>query len=815
VQPFRFRYRRCASILLAWLFVGGSASHAVQAEAGAETQCCEAAERVVANALPPSAVRLTGGPLKHAQDLNARHLLDLEPDRMLAYYRERAGLKPKAPPYGGWDGGGRNLTGHIGGHYLSAVSLMYAATGDPRFKERADRMVSELKEVQDRHGDGYLSALEGGRECFERVSRGDIRSGGFDLNGLWAPWYTLHKTFAGLRDAYRYTGNATALELEVKFAEWADGILAPLSESDIQKMLDTEFGGMNEVLVDLYRDTGDDRWLELSYKFEHRIIAEPLKRQQDILPGKHGNTQIPKLIGSLARYIDAGSSDDLLAAAFFWDRVVQHHSYATGGHGKDEYFGQPDKLNDRIDGRTAETCNVYNMLKLTRRMFGLRPGAQYADFHERALFNHILGSIDPRDGSTCYMVPVGQGVRREYSDMRHSFTCCHGSGMESHALHGHGIYYETGDKLWVNLYAPSTAAWQAMDAELTVETGFPLGEEATLTWKLAAPREFTLALRRPYWTEDGFAVTVNGTAITDLPPPSSYVEITRLWQDGDRVTVALPKTLRLEPLPDNPRRAAILWGPLVLAGDLGPEDERDRPRDIRTGQLIVPVFVAAGRPVSDWAKPVDGEPGVFRTAGVGRPDEVTLVPFYRLHRRTYAAYWDLFTPEEWKAEEAAYAAAQEQRRQLEAATVAYVQPGEMQPERDFGYQGADDAEVVRLMGRAGRKAKSWFSFEMPVDPQHPLALVATYCSGEWRRTAAEFDILVDGQKIGSQSVVKDDPYRFYEVQYPIPARLVEGKQRVTVRFQAKPGSQVAGVFGVRMIRTAADTPNPASGAVGP
>ncbi len=367
---------------------------------------------VRARPLPLAAVRLTGGPLKHAQELMASYLLRLDPDRMLAYYRERAGLIRKAEPYDGWDGGGRNLTGHIAGHHLSAVSLMFAATSDARFKTRADYIVRELKEVQDKHGDGYLSALEGGREAFGRLAKGEIRSAAFDLNGLWSPWYTLHKTYAGLRDAYRHTGNRMALEVETKFAAWAEGILSRLSDDQLQHMMNTEFGGMNEALVDLYADTGDARWLKLSYAFEHRAFITPLERHQDDLAGKHGNTQVPKLIGSAERYRSTGQPADLLAAAFFWDRVTQHHSFSSGGHGTDEYFGPPDRLNDRVDGRTCETCNTYNMLKLTRTLFSFQPDAHYADYHERALFNHILASIDPEDGRVCYMVPVGRGGRR-------------------------------------------------------------------------------------------------------------------------------------------------------------------------------------------------------------------------------------------------------------------------------------------------------------------------------------------------------------------------------------------------------------------
>jgi DUF1680 family protein len=758
----------------------------------------------IARPLPLSAVRLTGGPLKRAQDLDIDYLLKLEPDRMLAYYRKRAGLEPRAPGYGGWDGDGRNLTGHIAGHYLSAVSLMYAATGDSRFKERADYIVKELKEVQDKRGNGYLGALEGGEERFNEVAQGKIRSSGFDLNGMWSPWYVLHKTFAGLRDAYRYTGNRTALELEIKFAAWAEGILSRLDEAQTQKMLNTEFGGMNEVLADLYADTGDKRWLNLSHRFDHHAVIDPLARREDILGGLHGNTQVPKLLGSLVRYIYTGDRKDGAAAEFFWDAVVFHHSFATGGHGKDEYFGPPDQLADRIDGRTAESCNVYNMLKMTRRLFAIHPDIKYADFAERALFNHVLGSIDPEDGRTCYMVPVGRGVQHEYQEMFRSFTCCVGTGMENHGLHGDGIYYESGDRLWVNLYAPSTATWEAAGVKLAMDTSFPEGDTATLKLTLQRPKQFTLALRRPFWAGEGFAVRINDKEVGNMPGPGSYVELKRTWRNGDTVSLTLPKRLREEPLPDNPARTALMWGPLVLAGDLGPERRRGVAAE------PVPVFVTAKRDVAEWLKPVAQKPGSFRTVGVGRDlngqaRDVDFVPFYRLHRRTYAIYWDVYTPEEWEKVAEQLAAERARQRKLEAATVGFVQPGEMQPERDFNQQG-EETTPDRVMGRPARRGKKWFSFDLPVDPTRPMALVVTYFSEE--RAKRTFEILVDGQRVGEQTIERFAPGsgtgRFFDVEYPIPADLVKGKQKVTVRFQATNGNEIAAVFGVRMIRAGDD-----------
>ena len=754
-----------------------------------------------ARPLPLSAVRLTGGPLKRAQDLDAEYLLKLEPDRMLAYYRKQAGLEPKAPGLTGWDGDGRNLTGHIAGHYLSAVSLMYAATGDQRFKARADYIVKELREVQDKNGDGFAGALEGVREKFKEVAAGNIRSSFFDLNGLWSPWYTLHKTYAGLRDAYRYTGNRDALQVEIKFAAWAEGLLLKMDDAQTQKMLNTEFGGMNEVLADLYADTGDQRWLALSHHFDHRAVIEPLARRQDILSGLHGNTQVPKLLGSLMRYIYTGEKSDGEAATFFWDAVALHHSYATGGHGRDEYFGPPDQLSERVDGRTDESCNVYNILKMTRTLFAVRPDIKYAEFEERALFNHVLGSIDPEDGRTCYMVPVGRGVRHEYQDMAKDFTCCVGSGMESHGLHGDGIYYEAGNRLWVNMYVPSTADWRSADAQLAMETDFPEGDSASLKLTVARPKQLTLSFRRPSWAGEGFAIKVNGKAVVMFSKPGSYIEIARTWKSGDVVSLVLPKTLHAEPTPDNPNRVALMWGPLVLAGDLGPErsDAWTHP---------IPSFITSSQPIPQWVQIVPGAPVRFQSTGrnVDRTERIVdLVPFYRLHRRDYALYWDLYTPGSWSDKLAELAVKAEHQKRLDAATISFVQPGDAQKEKVFNQQG-EETTADPFGGRTSRRAKRWFSFDLPIDASRPMILMVTYHPEE--RTKRSFEILVDGQRIGEQTIERWLPGsaagQFFDVEYKVPAALLTGKQKITVRFQATGGNEVAAVYGLRLVRADAE-----------
>ncbi len=790
-------------------------------------------ERLVqALPVPLNKVRLTGGPLLRAQQLTAEYLLKLEPDRMLALYRRVAGLKPKAEPYGGWDGPGRNLSGHIAGHYLSAASLMYAATGDVRFKERVDYMIKELKEVQDKNGDGYLGALEGGRKCFEALARGEIRAASFDLNGEWSPWYTLHKTFAGLSDAYRLTGNRTALELEIKFAAWTEKILSRLNEFQLQRMMDTEFGGMNEVLVALYADTGDVRWLKLADKFYHRIFIEPLARHQDILAGTHGNTQIPKMIGEAVRYLYTGREQDLTSAAFFFDLVAHHHSYSTGGNGMNEYFGPAEELAQRIDGRTAESCNVYNMLKLGRILFALAPEAHYADFMERALFNHVLGSIDPEDGRMCYMVPVGRAVQREYQDMFRSFTCCVGSGMENHALHGLGLYYENKNSLWINLFVPSKAEASILGAKIEQETDFPEGEKSLIRFQLGSPKEFTVYLRRPWWAKKGFSVKVNGQELPAeaLRPKSSvenvqyaraikdrdqfgyFIEIRRQWKSGDTIEVRLPKSLYLEPAAGDERIVAIMWGPLVLAGDLGPErrwsrreEEQDEVRPVAVTRDY-PLLVAAPRPASEWLKPVEVKPGHFVVSGVARrlqePDravELELVPFYRLHRRLYSAYWDYIDESEWKKRAADYQTEQERLKKLEAATAVRVQLGDPRSEKEFKFQAGENITVQRALGHTSRRGRTWFSVELPVAGIPRPALHVTYYSEE-RMRPCRFSLSLDGETLASEEITRTPSPQFIEKEYQLPEKLIKGKERVTVRFQAESNSEIAPVAVIRLLK---------------
>jgi DUF1680 family protein len=736
-------------------------------------------------------VRLLDGPFRQAMLLDAKYLLMLDPDRLLSWFRKEAGLKPKGEVYGGWEAQG--VAGHSLGHYLSACAMMFASTNDARFRDRVNYIVDELELCQRANGNGYVAAIPDGKRIFKEVAAGDIRSKGFDLNGGWVPWYTLHKIFAGLLDAHQYTGNQKALAVAVKLGDWADATVGHLTDEQFQRMLACEHGGMNESLAELYARTGDEKYLKLSRRFHHKAVLDPLAHEEDRLAGLHANTQIPKLIGLARRYELTGDETDKRAASFFWERVVYHHSYVNGGNSEAEHFGPPDKLNDRLTVNTTETCNTYNMLKLTRHLFEWHADARYADYYERALYNHILASQNPEDGMFCYFVPLKPGAKKTYSTPFDSFWCCVGTGMENHTKYGEGIYFKSGDALWVNLFIASELSWKEKGLTVRQETRFPEADTTTLSFKSRKPVTLALRLRYPGWAKNGVTVSVNGKPQEVTAKPGSYVEVRRTWKTGDRVELKVPMSLRLEALPDNPNRAAILYGPVLLAGELGPEDESGAE-----GLVFVPVMVSENRPVAEWVKHVKGEPLTFRTVGAGRPRDVTLYPFYRMHDKRYSVYWDLFTLQQWSARSLEYAQELVRAQQLERMTADYAQPGAMQSERDHNMQG-EHTEAGEHSSRKWRHATDggWVSFDLKVAPDRPMGLVTTY----WGSDAGDrtFDILVDGVKVATQTLNNDKPGQFFDVTYSIPGELTNGKQKVTVRFQAHPGNIAGGLYGLRMI----------------
>jgi DUF1680 family protein len=588
-------------------------------------------------------VRLLDSPFKQAMDINARYLLSLEPNRFLHYFRVNAGLKPKGPEYGGWEspttGAGRCL-----GHYLSALSLQYRATGDVRFKERADYIVSELASCQ--QANGFLSAQANLAGPFAALAAGH----GDALQKSRVPWYIQHKMFAGLRDAYCLTGSIQAKRILVRLADWAAAVTADLTRNQFQIMLAQEYGGMQEVLLDVYALTGDRRYLDLARRFQDDATFGPLAAKIDKLAGKHANTMIPKLTGAVRLYELTGETPERSAAEYFWNEVVDHHTYALGGNSDREHFGPPDRR--PLGTRTAETCNTYNMLKLTRHLFCLAPEVKLGDYYERALYNQILASQESKQGMFTYFVSLQPGHFKTYSTPRDSFWCCVGTGMENHTQYGNGIYYHDANDLYVVLYIPSQLTWPAKNVTIRQETDYPVRGEMRFTIKCARPTTFRFKFRYPSWAAPGMTIRVNQEAIKLDVQPGKFASAERQWRDGDRVEVRFPLNLRAESLPGEPAKKALFFGPLLLAGDLGatnlpppvPYAGNDCCQYCDLPDPKPPVLVMDDRPLEDWIKPIAGGPLAFRTVGAGHDAEVFLRPFYQLQYQRYTVYWDVLSP---------------------------------------------------------------------------------------------------------------------------------------------------------------------------
>lgn len=745
-------------------------------------------------------VTLLDSPFKDAEARNAKYLLDLEPDRLLHRFREYAGLTPKGALYGGWEAQG--VSGHILGHYLSACSLQYAATDDVKFLQRINYIVDELALCQSKHTKGvlkdYVSGIPDSERIWKEVSAGNIRTSGFDLNGGWVPWYTLHKLFAGLLDAYELAGNDKAKTIAAKLGDWAISVTQNLNDEQWQRMLACEQGGMNESLAQLYAITGETKYLDLSRKFYHRAVLDPLAAQRDELAGKHANTQVPKTIGAARIYELTGDEKFGTIARFFWQEIALHHSYAMGGNSIGEHLGAPDHLSDRLGPSTAETCNTYNMLKLTRHLFEWQPQGRYTDFYERALYNHILASQDPKTGMMCYYVSLLPGHFKSYSNQFDSFWCCVGSGIENHTKYNDSIYFHDDQNLWVNLFIPSQLTWKAKGLTLRQETKYP--QDGVMNFTVGGKSQImTLRLRVPGWLTMAPQIEVNGKA-QKVESENGYAVLNRKWKSGDKVTYRLNLQLRQETMPDNPKRVALFYGPAVLAGELGTQGLSDaRIYGNSVGEVggdlpKVPVLITEGKPLNDWLQPVKGAPLTFETRGTARPADVRFIPFYQAHHERYSVYFDEFTQQDWDARETAYRAEEARRKALEARSVDYIAVGEQQAEHDHNLR-EEKSVTGDFNGRKWRDARDGGSFSFDVKtPAEPADLLLTFWGGEVGNRV--FDILINDKVVGTQTLNMNKPSEFFDVTFPLPA----GIDKASVKLQAHPGAMAGGLFGARVVR---------------
>jgi DUF1680 family protein len=582
---------------------------------------------------PLKQVRLLAGPLRDAQARNEQYLLALPQDRLLHTFRVNAGLPSSAQPIGGWEKPDCELRGHFTGHYLSACALMYASTGDEVFRERAGVMVVELAKCQKAFGTGYLSAFP--EEQFDRLRRGAR---------VWAPFYTIHKILAGHLHVYEHCGNEQALKTAEGMAGWVRTWTKGLSDSQMDRILLVEFGGMNDALDDLFAVTGKEEYLDLAHRFDHPAFFEPLAARRDELKGLHVNTQIPKIIGAAKRYELTGERRYRDIAEYFWREVTGERSYCTGNTSNGEgWQTAPGVLAAELSSSTAECCCAYNLLKLTRRLYTWTGDARLADYYERTFWNSRVGTQNPEDGTFMYYYPLASGYWKFYGRVFDAFWCCTGTGVEEFSKLGDSIYFHDDAGLTVNMFVASEVRWPEMGLRLVQETAFPEQEGASFHFQTDRPVDLTLRLRVPWWATRGGSVKVNGAAVPAFASPSSYLTLKRLWKTGDRVELSLPMSLSVWPMPDDPSIQAVMYGPLVLAGRLGASGLTRENQyggydcGLKGDPVQAPEILADPKNPTGWLEPEPGRKLAFRARGENQA--LSLVPLDRLFGERYAVYW--------------------------------------------------------------------------------------------------------------------------------------------------------------------------------
>lgn len=774
-----------------------------------------AQDKLYKDEFPLGDITLLDGPLKHARDLNVQVLLKYDCDRMLAPYRKEAGLQPRKPSYPNWDG----LDGHVGGHYLSALAIN-AATGNEECRKRMEYMISELQLVLDANNQrpeawchNYIGGVPNSAKMWTAFSKGDFGP----YFGTWAPFYNIHKMYAGLRDAWLYCGNEQAKNLFLKFCDWAVDITRDLNDGQMEKMLGNEHGGMNEVLADAYAITGEQKYLDCARRFSHRMLLVPLENGKDCLDNMHANTQIPKVIGYQRIAELAHDVQYHNASEYFWEIVTRQRSLALGGNSRREHFPTKenciDYIND-IDG--PESCNTYNMLKLTEDLNRVKPNGMYGDFYETAMFNHILSAQHPQHGGYVYFTPARPRHYRNYSAPNEAMWCCVGTGMEDHGKYGQFVWtHDKGvkaedDALYVNLFVASELNWKDRKMVIRQQTAFPYAESSVV--EVAKGKgTFILKVRKPSWCEN---FTVKGVGFdADSYEENGFVCMKRKWKKGDQVKISMPMHAYIKPMINVPQYVAIMYGPILLGMKTGTEDMRSLiADDSRFGQYAggkklaldeAPILLP--KHLDDIAKnlkPVPGKPLHFKLAThMENTIDGELQPFFEIHDSRYMMYWLALGENDYKAYMQKLADEEKARQALEARTVDKVNPGEQQPETDHRME-TDDSNKGNTDGIFFRDAKDghYFSYLMQTKGETNLSLQLKFWGqDEWR--TSEFDIYVNDKLLCS--VNNSHRWRttqFKTVDYAIPSEFVKGKKEIRVKFVAHKGKQVGQIYGVRLVK---------------
>ena len=769
--------------------------------------CSHAQSALYGNEFPLHDVKLLDSRFKDAMDLNVEVLLSYDTDRLLAPYFKEAGLEPKGELFSNWEG----LDGHVGGHYISALAIHYAATGDERLKERLDYVLSQLALCAAARNDGYIGGVPNGDVLWEELRKGN----GGKVWDYWVPWYNVHKMYAGLRDAWVYTGSKPALNMFLNLCDWGVDVISNLSPEQMEGMLGNEFGGMNEVFADAYAITGNEKYLNAAKRFTHHALYDNLHNGVDKLDNMHANTQVPKVVGYQRVAEVAGDPEYLKTADFFWDTVVNNRSLSFGGNSRREHFASAADAKSYVDDREGpESCNTNNMLKLTEGLFRMNPDARYSDFYERALYNHILSTQHPEHGGYVYFTPARPGHYRVYSQPNSAMWCCVGTGMENHGKYGQFIYTHSGDSLWVNLFIPSELSWKQEGLRISQTNDFPVEEATKLTISTESPKTFVLNLRHPGWCANP-VVKVNGKQVKVKSTPSSYISINREWKDGDIVEMSLPMEMRVEELNYLPNYVSVMRGPIVLAARL----KTDVPMpgvvagDHRWGHIaggpLVSVFdtplligdrkallkkLNALKPTSEGSMTYDAT-GVFENGS--KP--VILEPFNGVHDSRYTLYFLSMTPKEYAAYQDKARKDEEMRLALDSRTVDAVNTGEQQPEADHQMKSRNSGSG-NYNGEPWRDASNggFFAYDMNTGDRSDLTLRVRYWGNE--NGVGQMSILIDDVPLAQvDNVGRWNNNEFIDEEYVVPAELVKGKKTVNVKFQTDKGQASGGIYHVRLL----------------
>ena len=596
-------------------------------------------------------VRLLDSRFKENMERESAWILSIDVKWLLHSFRTNAGVyngleggSDTVKKLAGWESMDCELRGHTTGHILSGLAMLYGSTENEVYKVKADSIVSGLAEVQKvLNQNGYLSAFP--QNLIDRNIAG---------KPVWAPWYTLHKIYSGLIDQYLYCDNQQALDVVEKMAVWAHQKLSTVTPEQRKVMIRNEFGGVNDSFYTLYQITGKSEYKSLAEFFYHEETLDPLLAQEDNLNKKHANTFIPKLIGlSRAYEIDEAEKNKTISE-FFWNTVIDHHSFCTGSNSDKEKFHEPDHQHEHLTGYTGESCNVYNMLKLTRHLFCQDANVEMADYYETALYNHILGQQDPATGMVAYFLPMLPGAHKVYSTCDSSFWCCVGTGFENQAKYAEAIYYHNQKGLYVNLFIPSELNWKEKGVKVRQETKFPEEGITHLTFENVAAVDMPVYVRYPEWATSGAFVKVNGKLLKVKQTPGSYITVERKWKNGDKLEVTFPMTLKVIPTAGNPDVFSVSYRPIVLAAKMGIEGmQKPAPysnpklhNDYYTYDYHVPanlsnILNVKGKAIETWLKPVVGQPLTFKIDSSVSGKDYTFIPLYDLHRERYIVYWNL------------------------------------------------------------------------------------------------------------------------------------------------------------------------------